>query len=186
MGRLNRMAPGAPELSRTILTREAGPRCRLFRRAVASSRPHPRMVGRDRSSGCDGRQARPPRDPRRSWLLQACRTGRTVQDPTWPLSWRRRRTLVSEDRCNSSASQSARKAVAGWPAVTCLGAAARDGEDCYYFGLASFGFGGQVRWAHDLLRASAGSRGQIVERHAEQIRCPRSSRAFTRRTLLAL
>jgi hypothetical protein len=74
-----------PRYSRRGLpTREAVPRCRLFRRAVASSRPHPRMVGTDRSSECAGRQARPPLGPRRSWPLQARRTGRTVQDPTWP------------------------------------------------------------------------------------------------------
>ena len=35
----------------SILTRGAGPRCRLILRSIASSRPPPRMVDRDRSSG---------------------------------------------------------------------------------------------------------------------------------------
>jgi len=40
-----------PRCQRTVLTRGAGPQCRLFPRATASSRPPARMVDRDRSSG---------------------------------------------------------------------------------------------------------------------------------------
>jgi hypothetical protein len=62
---------------------------------------------------------------------------------------------------------------------------ARDGGD-YRVGLASFWLGGHVRWTHTAFRAAATSRGEIVVPQAEQIRCPRSSRAFTRRTVLPL